>query len=285
MSIAVTGSTGELGGRVARRLSARGVEQLLLVRDPSRAPVQAPTFVIGGYDDDAAVQAALREADTLLFVPAGEETDRLAEHRRLVASASSAGIRHIVYFSFIGAAPDCTFVLGRDHFATEEMIRETGIDFTFLRMNFYLDSMPRWTGDDGVIRGPAGDGRLAACARDDMADVAVAVLTNLGSHRGKTYDLTGREAFSFSEATALMSRLSGKTITYADETIDEARASRAKYGAPDWQIDAWISTYTAIAAGDLAAVSDTVRKIAGHEPQTLSEFLADNPECLDHVAR
>lgn len=285
MRIALTGSTGELGGRIARRLHERGADQIQLVRDPARAPVPAPTAVIAGYDDSAAMQAGMAGADTLLFIPASEDDGRVATHQSVVDAAAAAGVGQIVYFSFVGSAPDATFLLARDHFATEQAIKESRIAFTFLRMNFYLDSIPQWVGEDGALRGPAGDGKLSACSRDDMADVAAVVLTDPAAHAGKTYDLTGREAFSFAEATSMMSELSGKTITYVDETLDEARASRAKYGAPDWEVEGWISAYTAVAAGELAEVTDVVPRLSGHEAQTLTEYVHAHRDCLDHVLR
>jgi NAD(P)H dehydrogenase (quinone) len=70
---------------------------------------------------------------------------------------------------------------------------------------------------------------------------------------------------------------------YKAETLVEAYASRASFGAPDWQVEAWVSTYTAIGAGQLAAVSDTVARLARHEPTTLDEYVRAHPDCLDHV--
>ena len=90
-----------------------------------------------------------------------------------------------------------------------------------------MDFMPSMVGEDGVIRGPAGDGRVAAILRDDVAAAAVAVLTS-GGHDGHTYDLTGPEAFSFAEAAALLTRVTGKPIRFEDETEEQAYASRAR---------------------------------------------------------
>jgi uncharacterized protein YbjT (DUF2867 family) len=128
-------------------------------------------------------------------------------------------------------------------------------------------------GDDGVIRGPGGDGRAALVAQDDIADAAVAVLLDPGPHAGRTYDLTGPEAISFAEAAALITELTGRRVGYLDETIEEAYASRAVYQAPDWQVDAWVSTYTAVAAGELAAVSPDVPALTGHPATPLAELL------------
>ena len=149
-------------------------------------------------------------------------------------------------------------------------------------MNLYLDFLLRMVGADGVIAGPAGDGRVAAVTRADVADVAVALLTGTG-HDGRSYDVTGAEALSMADVAAQLSELSGKPIAYREETIAQARASRASYGVPDWQLDAWISTYSAIATGELAAVSDAVELLAGHPPRTLAELVRAEPQGLDHV--
>ena len=95
--------------------------------------------------------------------------------------------------------------------------------------------------------------------------------------------MTGPEALTLGEIAATLAAASGKPIAYEDETLAEARASRAHYGAPDWQVEAWISTYTGIAAGEVATVSDTVERLAGHPPQTLAEFLRAHPDALGHV--
>ncbi len=99
------------------------------------------------------------------------------------------GSGRIVYLSFLGASADATFTLARQHFATEEHIRATGIPFTFLSSGLYLDYMP-FVASAGVIAGPAGDGRFAPVARDDIADTVFTVLTTR-EHDGKTYDNTG----------------------------------------------------------------------------------------------
>jgi NAD(P)H dehydrogenase (quinone) len=273
--IAVTGATGYVGGRVAALLAARGADLRLVVRDPSRAPSLDPAEVraASGYGDREGMCAALDGAHTLFLVPAEESEDRVEQHRTAVDAAVDAGVQRIVYLSYIGANPDSTFLLGRHHAATEEHVRATGLPWTFPRMSLYLDFVPSMVSPDGVIAGPAGDGRLAAVARDDVAAVAAEVLLAAGGYDGQTLDMTGREAFTLAEAAAELSRLGGPPIRYRDETLEEARASRAGYGAPDWMVEAWISTYTAIAAGDLAAVSDTVERLTGRPPVTLAEYV------------
>jgi uncharacterized protein YbjT (DUF2867 family) len=273
--VAVTGSTGRLGSRVARRLADAGVAQRLVVRDPGRAPdLPGATLARAEYADRAAAVEALTGVDVLLMISAGEEKERVATHRTFVDAAAAAGVRHVVYTSFDGAAPDCTFTLGRDHWATEEHLRASGMRWTFLQDNLYLDFLPYFVGEDGVLRGPAGDGRVAAVAIDDVADVAAAVLRDPASHEGKAYPLTGPAALTLAEAAEIITAGTGRPVSYHAETVEEAYASRASYGAPGWQLDAWVSTYTAIANGELDRVSPNVERLTGHPPRSLAELVA-----------
>lgn len=278
--IAVTGVTGGLGGRVARRLAEQGARQRLVARDPARAPALAGAEVAtGSYDDRDGLRRAFEGAQALFMVSASEDPDRMRLHSNVVEAAADARVERVVYTSFFGAAPDCTFTFGRDHWHTEELIRGSGLRHTFLRDSLYIDFLPLMVGADGVIRGPAADGRVAAVTRDDIADVAVAVLLDdSGGHDGRTYDMTGPEAFTMAEAAEELSRVTGRAITYHAETLEEAYASRAHYGAPDWEVAGWVTTYAAIANGDLEAVSGDVAAVAGHPPMSLAEFLRRNPD-------
>ena len=276
-TLAVTGSTGHLGGLVARQLAAAASPQRLLVRDAGRAPeLEGTVPAVVTYSDPVGAKAALEGVETLFMVSAAEAEDRLQQHCTFVDAAAAAGVQHIVYTSFFGAAADSTFTLGRDHFATEERIRASGMDFTFLRDNFYLDFLPLLAGVDGVIRGPAGDGVMAAVARADVARSAVTVLRDPALHIGRTYALTGPDDLSLARAAELLSAGTGRTITFHNETLEEAYASRASYGAPPWQVDAWVSTYTAIAAGELAGPTSAVHELTGREPLGLAQFLAES---------
>jgi uncharacterized protein YbjT (DUF2867 family) len=273
-TIAVTGATGHLGRRVAEQVADLGPR--LLVRDPSRAPSIAGASVARvTYDDFALSADALRGVDVLLMVSASESRTRRDEHRTFIRAAAEAGVGHVVYTSFVGAAPDAAFTLGRDHFDAEQAIRGSGMAHTFLRDNFYLDVLPYFADADGVIRGPAGAGLVAAVGRADVADVAAVVLRSPAQHAGATYELTGPEAVTFADIAARMSESLGRPVRFEDESVEDAYAwRRAAYGAENWQLDAWVSTYTAVRDGEMAAVTDDVRRLTGHAPRSLEDVLA-----------
>jgi uncharacterized protein YbjT (DUF2867 family) len=274
-ALAVTGSTGRLGSRVARGLSQLGVHQRLLVRDPSKAPALPGTHTAtADYGDSAAVRTALTGADTVFMVSAAETPERVRQHLTFIDAAVDAGVMRIVYVSFFGASPTATFTLARDHWATEEHLRSVGVAHAILRDNIFADFTPYLIGTDGSIRGPAGDGRVAVVAQDDIAEVAVAVLTSDDAYDGRTLNLTGPEALTMYEIASILSDHLGRTVSYIPETIDEAYASRAVYGAPPWQLDAWVSTYAAIAADELGTVSEDIPEVTGHPAMTLKQVLA-----------
>src|SRR3954468_7367868 len=270
--IGVTGATGGMGSRVAGRLTTRPLR--LIVRDAARAPeVGAEVREASSYGARDEMRGALDGVDTLFLIPAKESADRLQQHFTAVDAAVDAGGGRIVYPS-LSRRGDSSFTLGREHFETEDHIRASGLAWVFPRMNLYMDFIPNMIGSDGVIRGPADDGRFAAVLRDDIADAVAAILASPADHDGATYDLTGPEAFTLADAAEEMSRAWGRKIEFVDETLDEARASRAVYGAPDWEVEAWISSYVAIANGELEQVSDGVELLAGHPPTSLRDWLA-----------
>jgi NAD(P)H dehydrogenase (quinone) len=275
VTLAVTGSSGNIGGRVARLLAAEGVEQRLVLRSPAKAPsLPGAQVVQAEYRDREAAVRALEGVDLLLMVSGSESEDRVEEHKTFVDAAAEAGVRHIVYTSFFGASPDATFLLVRDHYATEQHIASSGMAWTFARDNLYADFFPHMADDQGVIRGPASDGRVSAVAQDDIAAAVTAVLRQPSAHEGSAYSLTGPESLTLTEVAAIMTRVLGREFSYVDETLDEAYASRSSYGAPDWLVDAWVSTYTGIASGELEPVTDDVRRLTGRPATSLEQLLA-----------
>ncbi|MGK2348216.1 SDR family oxidoreductase [Actinomyces sp. W5033] len=275
--LAVTGATGRVGGGVAALLHDVGLAPRLIVRDASRAPAWARDVAVTTYGDREAAPVALRGVDVLLMVCASEAADRLEQHRALIDSAAEAGVRHVVYTSFLGAGEDSVFTFGRTHGATEAHLASSGMTTTFLRDSFYLDFLPELA-VNGVIAGPAGPtgGRVGAVARADVVRSAAAVLAELAAgsaaHDGAVYTMTGPQALSLIDVARTLTEL-GTPTTYREEDLEQAYASRAGYGAPAWQVDGWVSTYTAIASGQLAAVTDDVRRLTGREPLSLVEVL------------
>lgn len=271
--IGITGSSGHIGGAVARELAQHGIPLRLVCRDPSRAPqLVGAEVVVAAYGHSPEAVAALRGVSTLLMVSATESATRLAEHRGFVDAAAEAGVRHVVYTSFFRAAPDAVFTLARDHWATEEHLRASGMAHTILRDNLYLDVL-RYYVTEGVMRGPAGDGRVSAVARADVSRVAALVLRDPSAHAGARYDLTGPEAITLTEVAGTIAEVTGRPARFENETLEQAYRSRARWNPEPWQADAWVSTYASIASGDLAEVTGDVERLTGRRPLSLRQVL------------
>lgn len=268
---AITGASGRIGARTARHLADAGLPTRLVVRDASRAPALPRADVaVASYGDHDACRRAFDGVDTLFLVSAAESADRVQQHRTAIDAAADAGVRQVVYLSFAGAGPDATFLLARDHGATEEHLRDSPMAWTFLRDNLYAEALREFA-TDGVIRGPAGEGRVAAVSLVDVAAVAARVLEDPTGHTGRAYTLTGPEALTLREVAARLGDAIGTPVTYVDETVEEAFASRAHYGAPRWMVEAWISTYTAIRDGELERVTSDVPELLGRPALTVTD--------------
>lgn len=274
--IGITGVTGKLGAYVADLVDKKRISSIHLARRPERAKVYASAKIRKMvYANTPEVVEALKGIDTLLMVSARENPERVKEHKDFLDAAKLAGVQHIIYTSFYGADEKATFTLSRDHAQTEAYIKELGFTYTFLRDNFYLDFFIDIALENGEIRGPAGRGRVSAVARKDTSRVAAEILLNPKEWENQTLNLTGPEDLSMEEIVELLSKETGKTITYVDESVEEAYESRKKWPAQNWEYDAWVSTYTAIKAGEQAGVSTDVEKVLGRPAMNLIDVLKE----------
>ena len=274
--IGITGVTGKLGSYVANLVDGKGIASVHLARSPERAKLYASAEIRKiVYANTPEVVEALKGIDILLMVSARENLERVKEHKDFLDAAKLAGVEHIVYTSFYGADEKATFTLSRDHAQTEAYIKELGFTYTFLRDNFYLDFLIDMALENGEIRGPAGSGLVSAVARKDTSRVAAEILLNPKEWKNQTLNLTGPEDLSMEEIVALLSKETGNAIAYVDESVEEAYESRKKWTAQTWEYDAWVSTYTAIKAGEQAGVSEDVEKVLDHPASSLLDILRD----------
>ncbi|HEY4075497.1 MAG TPA: SDR family oxidoreductase [Rhizomicrobium sp.] len=285
MAILVTGATGHIGSRVAEILAERGAPLQRLARDPAKAPkLEEASIVRGDYADPVSLVAAMDGIDTVFLVSAaGPPLERARLHGNVIDAAVAARVRRLVYLSFQSASATSPFPYSAAHLLTEAHLKQSGLAFTNLRDSFYLDLLPEITEENGDICGPAGSGKAAWVAREDVAQVAAAVLTE-DRHQGQTYDVTGSEAFGLGEAATRLSALTGRQVRYKEETQEAARRRLIATGVSDCEIDASIGTYLAIASGELSQTSDTVERLTGRRPLTLEAYFNAFPERLGALA-
>ena len=210
----------------------------------------------------------------MLFMVSGSENpNRVQQHKDFIDVAKMAGVSHIIYLSFYNVSKNSIFTLGRDHYATEEYIKENGFKYTFLRDNFYADFFVNLCREYGEIKGPAGNGKVSAVVRSDVSQVVAKILENPEKWENQTLNMTGPEELTMEEIAKIASKYFGKEIKYLDETVEEAYESRKIWKAEQWEYDSWVSTYTAIAQNEQSGVSNDIEKVLGRKATSLMEYL------------
>ena len=272
--IAVTGVTGNLGGMVSRLCKKNGIEVRNLARNVEKAEKLGFSNVFkSSYDKSEDTVKSLEGIEVLFMVSGSENPNRVQQHKDFIDAAKIAGVSHIIYLSFYNASKNSIFTLGRDHYATEEYIKENGFKYTFLRDNFYADFFVDLCREYGEIKGPAGNGKVSAVVRSDVSEVVAKILENPGKWENHTLNMTGPEELSMTEIVKAVSEYFGKEIKYIEETVEEAYESRKIWKAEQWEYDSWVSTYTAIAENEQSGISNDIEKVLGRKATSLEEYL------------
>jgi len=272
--IVVTGATGNVGGEAARLLTADGHPVRLVVRDPKAAPgLPGVEVAVAGYGDQDALARALRPGDRVFMVSINADHDeRLALHRSFVTAAARAQVAQLVYLSFLNASHDSVFAHSRSHAETEDMIRDSGLPFTFVRTSLYGNVLAAFH-LNGLMRAPGGTGRVSWVERKDCGAVVAAALREPG-HEGAIYDATGPEALTLAESSQRVADLLG--VPYRYEDADDPAALPAE-GIPAWAIPVRRTCFLAIAAGELGTVGDAVQRIGGRDPAPIDRYILEHP--------
>ncbi len=279
--IVITGATGALNGATVEHLLERmpASEIVVAVRDPARAQRFADRGVAvrrGDYADPDFLPGAFKGADQLLLVSSSDPSaDAVSLHRAAIEAAVSTGVGRILYTGHQGAAPDTPFGPGRDHFATEQLLAESGVSWTSLRNGFYAHSLNWLAGpwrETGVITLPA-DGPVSWTAREDAAEAAAVILAAGGGYDGPT-TLTATAAPTFGEIAQLASELAGRPVELAVVDPDEWIAAQVAAGQQEFTARFLLGMYQAADRGFFAGVDPLLGTLLGREPRTVRDVLA-----------
>src|ERR1700722_10098704 len=276
--ILVTGATGKIGASIARQLERLGKEFRLLVRDPKKlSGFSSAEKVIGDYGDVESLEYAFRGVSSVFIVSGyAKPGERSKLHRNAFQAARRAGVRYLIYLSTLGASPNSRFPMSRDHYESEGFLKETGVPHTILRDSFYSELAVQMFNEEGVMKGPGGQGKVSWVGREESAEAAAKLLARDRPLPG-TFLMTGPSALSLSETAALLSALKRRTLRYEDEPVDAAKQWRSKLGVPAWEVDTWVGSYEAIAAGEFETVDPALATILGRPASDLETYLAARP--------
>jgi uncharacterized protein YbjT (DUF2867 family) len=277
--ILVTGATGTTGSEVVKQLAYDEFPVRALVRDPARAEALAGPgveIVQGDFGKPETLALALAGV-TRVYLVAPPGPDQVALEAAFIQAAKTAKVKHIVKLSALGAGADARWRWGRWHAEGERALKASGMAYTILRPNAFMQNMLGFVPDilqTGAFHVPAGDGRIGMVDVRDLATVALKTLTEKG-HEGKTYEITGAESLSYHDVAAKLSKALGKTVKYVPADPSDARLAMAKGGVPDWLADALIELHAFSASGGGDVTTPVVSDLARKQPFTFDEFARD----------
>lgn len=303
MTIAITGASGHFGrSAVAKMLERVPAEELVLVtRKPEQLAELAKRGVDvrrGDFDDRGSLVSAFAGVEKLLLISAVKVGSRMPQHENAIEAAKQAGVRHIIYTSFIASDDSNPSLAVYDHRGTEKMLATCGLDWTVLRNSQYTDAVIEAMAPLALQRGrwiaSAASGKMAHVWRDDCVACAVEVLCTPG-HSRVTYNITGPELLSFGEVAEIVSDVSGRPITYevvSDEAmyaffdslgIPREAVADSSVGDVPWSSDDMVSFERSIREGHMAVQSNDVERLTGRKPRSVRQFATDRRADLQRV--
>ena len=277
--ILFTGLTGAVGTEIIKLLPEYGIHARGLVRNPDKAEAirQAGVEVIpGSLEDEDAVSAALQDCDRAFLLMANSR-QQLELEKSFVDAAVNAGIGHIVKMSANGADSNSKALLKRYHGDSEQYIQESGLRYTLVRPNFFMQNMLHVAGsivEQDKFFMPMRDGQVGIIDVRDVAHFVLAILTGSG-HDGKTHEITGPELLSFHDIASQLSEVMGRDISYIDQPASEFRSSLLQWVPDDWYVETVSELFELIAQGSGAILNDEYTRVTGKAPTTLRRFFLD----------
>lgn len=301
--IAMTGASGQYGRLATDKLIAggRARDLILITRTPEKLAARAAAGCdvrYGDFDKPESLNAALVGADRFLLISGTRVGARVRQHQAAIDAAARVGVRHIVYTSFVNVEPANPAIVTRDHRETEELIRASGMAWTFLRDAHYADSMILNAGPGFIASGTwitsTSGGREAMVWREDCVDCAVAVLTQAG-HENRAYPITGPNRETFAEVAAMLSQVSGHPIRLVETDDAGMYAHFDSLGIPrepvddqtvagiPWNSDDMVSFERAIREGFLDVCTDDVQRLTGRPARSVRALIEAHAAMLRAV--
>ena len=284
--ILITGASGQLGKSVIKHLlnKVEAKNLAVLVRNEEKASDLKPLGIdvrIGDYTNYESLLAAFKGIDKLYFISGSDFEGRSKQHENVVNAAKEVGVKHVVYTSFMrkdeSSASPISFVVA-DHIETEIWLQESGMNYTFLRHNLYMDMLPLFMGENvlktGVIYQPAGNGKVAFTLREDMAEVASHILTSKG-HENKTYDITSDKAYSYNDIASILTDITGKTIAYSSPSVEEFNKTMTEAGVPEMYISLFAGFAQAMEQGELDHCNSVMEQLIGRKATSMADYLRE----------
>lgn len=284
-TILVIGATGTIGSELVKWLASINASVKAAVHTTEKADlIRAPTVQIVEIDHgNKETYTAAFQGVEKIFLLTPLSPDMVGITQRLVDSAKKAEVKHLVKLSALGASVDALTGPLQWHYQADQLVRDSNIPYTILQPNFFMQNLQMFFGPsmhtEGKIYAPLGNSKVSMIDARDISMVAGVVLTKSG-HEGKTYMLTGSQALTFSEIATALSKALKKEISYVSVPEEQTRTSLEQAKMPPWMIDALLGIYSNLKAGHMAAVTTSVKDIAGKMPITFEQFAKEYASVL-----
>jgi uncharacterized protein YbjT (DUF2867 family) len=275
--ILVTGATGNVGSHIIRLLQDKGVD---FVAGVNSGTIEDVASVSIEYTDVASLEKAMQGISTL-FMVLPDHPDVVRWGRNLIDTAKNAGVNHIVRLSGSLAKIDSSLKMIVLLSATDQDVKDSGIDYTITAPQFFMQNFINYFADDyknGTICQSAGDGKIGWVDLRDVAAVNVEVLLNPEKYKNQTLTITGSENLSYAEAVSQMNEVLGKESQYIAVSDDTAIEAMKDLKYSPFMIDLIISLNHSIVEGYAEEVNDTVECVTGKTHITFKQFVTDNKD-------
>jgi uncharacterized protein YbjT (DUF2867 family) len=274
--ILITGASGNVGKEVLKQIAQTGIRVRAAFQSASKAGA-APSgaeIVTVDYNQPETLKTALQGVERVFLV--GPPTQQLpALERKAMEVIAQSGVRQVVKLSAMGGREA---VFTGQHAESEDHIQSTGVPYTFLRPNGFMQNMVNYNAPtintQNAFYGSESDGRVSQIDVRDVAAVAVAALTEDG-HVGKAYTLTGPEALTNDEIARILSGELGREIRFINLPPTKMKDALLSAGVPEWSADALVDLQRLYREGKAAKVTRDVEQILGRRPISFAQFARD----------
>ncbi len=276
--ILVTGAGGTVGSEVVLQLKAAGAKFRAGYHSEAKAKearAKGIDAAVIDFERPETLRDALGGVDKV-FLLSGSASNQSDREINLVDAAKAAGVTHIVKLSVFGAAEE-KFLLSKPHRAVEKAIEASGLKWTFLRPNGFMQNMKTYNGatieSQGAFYSTMAGARVSHVDVRDIAAVAVKTLTSAG-HEGKSYDLTGPEALTNDQMAEIVARKSGKPVRYVNLSDADLRSGMTAAGVPGDYAGGLLDLYRYYREGNNAAlISGDIKKVLGRDPINFNQYV------------
>ncbi len=279
MKIAITGATGQLGQLVIQHLlkQTQAENIVALVRNVEKAEhlkAQGVDIRYFDYDSPATLVPALQGIDTILLISANEVGHRTPQHKAVIDAAVSAKVPYIAYTSLL-RADKSPLGLAQEHRETEQLIRESGLSYTFLRNNWYSENYLAGIAhniETGILYGATQNAQISAAPRTDYAEAAANVLLS-ESHQNKIYELASSTAFNLEILAETISKVSNKTVAYTNLSSEDYKQGLLQAGLPEGLVNVIVEADIEAQNGAMLSDSKDLETLLNRPTTSLEETI------------